>query len=347
MEKFRFIELVRKKESGEISLLELKELNDAIADTPQYASILKGLQALSGDQPLFNKQDSGEVNEALARLNEKIFAAPVKKRTVVMKRLLVAASVLLLLGIGVLGIWYSVRETKKSSSLNVIATEKGSKTTITLPDGSRVWVNVATRLTYDRSFGEKTRSVFLTGEAYFEVAKDKQHPFIVHTATADVRAVGTSFNVRAYPGEGVSETTLLSGIVDVFLKKGAGEKIRLKPMEKLLIKNGQYAAPSVKEEKVPEIAVVKITADSTQEVLPETAWTKNKLVFKQMRLRDIARELGRCFNSEVIIRDSALLDRRLSGSFRQESLEAILETFKLAAGINYTIDGRQVQLFQQ
>ncbi|ANH82217.1 hypothetical protein A8C56_15725 [Niabella ginsenosidivorans] len=346
MEKSRFIELVRKKEGGEISLLELKELNDAVADTPLYASILKRLQSLSEDQPLFNKQDHREVNDALKRLNERIFAAPVKKRVHVLKRLLVAAAVLLLLGMGVLGIWYSAGRTKESSSLNEIATEKGSKTTITLPDGSRVWINAATRLTYDHSFGEKTRSVFLTGEAYFEVAKDKQHPFIVHTATADVRAVGTSFNVRSYPGEGISETTLLTGIVDVFLKKGTGEKIRLKPMEKLLVKNEQYPQSSGAEEGAPEIAVIKIIQDSTQDALPETAWIKNRLIFKQMKLRDIARELERCYNSEVIIRDSALLDRRLSGSFRQESLEAILETFKLAAGINYKIEGGKVQLFQ-
>lgn len=346
MEKSRFIELVQKRELGEISLLEIKELNDAIANTPLYAFIQEKMQMFSGEQPAFNKRADHEIERELNRLKKKIARGASPGRVALLRGLTVAASVLIVVGLGIMALIYGTRERAATVALNVIATEKGSKTTIVLPDGSKVWVNSDTKLTYDRFFGERTRSVYLTGEAYFDVAKDKGHPFIVHTETADIKAVGTSFNVRAYAGERLSETTLLSGVVEVSVKKGHVEKIRLKPMEKLLIKNRPFARAQDKTDAEPELSIIKIAAaDTAREGLPETSWITNRLVFRQLPLQDIARDLERYYNAEVVIEDSALLGRKLSGNFKEESLEAVLETFKLAAGINYKINGKKVKLY--
>ncbi len=102
---------------------------------------------------------------------------------------------------------------------NVVATRKGSKTNLVLPDGTKVWVNADSRLSYGKNFGNQLREVYLEGEAYFDVAEDKRKPFIVHTNNIDVKVLGTAFNVRAYGNEVNTQTTLLRGSVEVMLKK--------------------------------------------------------------------------------------------------------------------------------
>ena len=97
-----------------------------------------------------------------------------------------------------------------------VATKSGSRTRIQLPDGSTVWLNGNSKLVYDnKSFGEKLRQVTLTGEAYFDVVKNVNKPFIIHTNRMDIKVVGTAFNVKAYPGEKNSEASLVRGSIEV------------------------------------------------------------------------------------------------------------------------------------
>lgn len=341
MEKSRFIELLRKKESGEISLWELKELNEAIEGNALYASVLNHLQDVSDAQPLFNKRDDSSIAGELEQLKTRINYQPVKKKTAYLKRLLAAAAVVLIV-ISVSGVWLS-RQDKSADPTNIIATQKGSKTTITLIDGTRVWVNADSKLTYNNTFGVKTRSVWLSGEAYFEVAKDKDHPFIVHTDLMDVTALGTAFNVRSYKGEDDAETALMEGSVQIAFKKKETGKILLKPMEKVVVRNPAASTYPAKEQ--PEIAVVKVVYDSTQAVAAETGWLTNRLVFKQERLDVIIKTLERHYGYDIKVQNTKLLDRKLSGIFKDESLIEILETFRLAAGIQYKIDKNNVLLF--
>jgi transmembrane sensor len=341
MEKSRFIELLRKKESGEISLWELKELNEAIEGNALYASVLNHLQDISDAQPLFNKREDSSLAGELEQLKTRINYQPVKKKTAYLKRLLAAAAVVLIV-ITVSGIWLS-RQEKAADPTNIIATQKGSKTTITLIDGTKVWVNADSKLTYDNTFGVKTRSVWLSGEAYFEVAKDKEHPFIVHTDLMDVTAVGTAFNVRSYKDEDDAETALMEGSVQIAFKKKETAKILLKPMEKVVVRDPAVSAYPEKEQ--PEIAVVKVVYDSTQAVAAETGWLTNRLVFKQESLDVIIKTLERHYGYDIKVQNTKLLDRKLSGIFKDESLTEVLETFRLAAGIRYKIDKNNVLLF--
>lgn len=341
MEKSRFIELLRKKESGEISLWELKELNEAIEGNSLYASVLDHLQDISDAQPLFNKREDSALAGELEQLKKRINYKPLKKKTVYLKRLLAAAAVLLIV-ITVSGILLNQRE-KPGDPTNIIATQKGSKTTVTLIDGTKVWVNADSKLTYDNAFGVKTRTVCLTGEAYFEVAKDKDRPFIVHTDLMDVTALGTAFNVRSYKDEGDAETALMEGSVQIAFKKKETGKILLKPMEKVVVRDPAVRNYARKEQ--PEIAVVKVVYDSTQAVAAETGWLTNRLVFKQERLDLIIKMLERHYGYNIKVQNAALLDRKLSGIFKDESLIEVLETFRLAAGIRYKIDKNNVLLF--
>lgn len=341
MEKSRFIELLRKKESGEISLWELKELNEAIEDNSLYASVLTNLQEFSEAQPLFNKRDERSLKEELGQLKRKIDYKPLHKKTVYLRRLIAAAAVLLVI-VTVGGILFS-HYNQPGDPINIIATQKGSKTTITLIDGTKVWVNADTKLTYDNTFGVKTRSVWLSGEAYFEVAKDKDHPFIVHTDLMDVTALGTAFNVRSYKDEANAETALMEGSVQIAFKKKEAGKILLKPMEKVVVRD--LAVKNDRQTEQPEIAVVKVVYDSTQAVATETGWMTNRLVFKQERLSDIVKTLERQYGYNIKVQNASLQERKLSGIFKDESLIEVLETFRLAAGIRYKIEKNNVLLF--
>ncbi|MGJ7032148.1 FecR family protein [Niabella hirudinis] len=346
MERIRFVELIRKKESGEITLLEQKELNEALAADESYAQILQSLKLLSGADPLFNRE-RGEEAAGLERLRKRIRQSEKQSRSLIARipgRWMAAAAVFFILIAG--GLFYVLMSPPRQSreAANVIATNKGSRTNLILPDGSKVWVNADSRLTYDHEFGAKTRSVYLSGEAYFEVAKDKAHPFIVHTQLMDVRAVGTAFNVRSYKDETNAQATLMEGVVEVaFRRKGTG-KILLKPMEKVIVRNEVPAA--AREKDLPEIAVVKVNYDTIEAAAPETRWLRNRLVFSQERLETIVKSLERYYGCTIRVRDTVLLHRRLSGIFQDESLPEILETFKLAAGVKYEIDKNNVLLYK-
>lgn len=341
MEKSRFIELIRKKESGEISLLELKELNGAVEDHPLYAAIAGGLQELSDEKPLFNKRDGDSLKKELDALKRKIDDRTALKKRNYIKPWMAAAAVLLIV-VTAGGILFN-GYTKKTDPVNIIATEKGSRTTITLIDGTKVWVNGDTKLTYDEDFGAKTRSVWLSGEAYFEVAKDKAHPFIVHTDLMDVTALGTAFNVRSYKDENNAETALMEGSVQIAFRKKENGKIVLKPMEKVVVRTPAVKSGGGKEQ--PEIAVVKVNYDSAQAIAAETGWLTNRLVFKQERLETIIKTLERNYGCSIQVKNNSLLDRKLSGTFKAESLTEILETFRLAAGIKYKINKDNVLLY--
>src|SRR3546814_18855 len=112
----------------------------------------------------------------------------------------------------------------KLTEYATLTTPRGGEYQVALPDGSRVWLNAASSLTYPTSFnGHKERRVELTGEAYFEIAKDADHPFIVESARQSVRVLGTHFNITAYPNESSVQTTLAEGSITV-TRKGSGDE---------------------------------------------------------------------------------------------------------------------------
>ncbi|WP_018631044.1 FecR family protein [Niabella aurantiaca] len=347
MERNRFIELLRKKESGEITLLEQKELNELLAVNDTYPVIQGALKALSGPDPLFNRNTDNGDNAGLKRLRERIRQAEKKNRSRIAGmpvRWMAAAAVIFALLTGGLFYFSTPSRHPQARTANIVETEKGSRTNLVLPDGSRVWVNADTKLTYDHTFGTRTRSVYLSGEAYFEVAKDKAHPFIVHTPLMDVKAVGTAFNVRAYKDEANAQATLMEGSVEVAFKRKESGKILLKPMEKVIVRTP--AAAVAGEKDLPEIAVMKVNYDPAEAAAPETRWLKNRLVFSQERLGTIVKTLERHYGCSIRVTDTALLNRKLSGIFQDESLADVLESFRLAAGIRYEIDKNNVLLFK-
>ena len=132
-------------------------------------------------------------------------------------------------------------------AMNTVSVPAGQRTNITLPDGTNVWLNARTTLQYPVTFSQKQRTVFLKGEAYFDVTKKKKTPFIVRTDKYDIEVLGTQFDVDAYPDQTAFETTLMKGSVKVTSQHFPEQTITLKPHHKAYVKDGQLAVTKVND----------------------------------------------------------------------------------------------------
>ncbi|WP_158642741.1 FecR family protein [Chitinophaga japonensis] len=263
----------------------------------------------------------------------------------------VAASVLLCCA--AVKYYYSGKEhTKLDAAGHTVATKPGTRKNITLPDGSSVWLNADSRLTYIGDFRGNTREVHLSGEAFFNVTKDKDRPFIIHTSAIDLRVLGTAFNVRSYESEKETETSLVSGAVEVTLRNDPLKKIILKPKEKILVNNtvnstAYTTAGGKGHEEIPLIVLGKIRywgKDSSNNI--ETAWMKNRLVFDRETLDKIAGKIERWYGVRVIITDDRLNEAKYTGLFENEKLKEVLEALRLTGGFHYTIQEDKVTINQ-
>lgn len=356
MDRNRLIELLRKKESGVITLSEIRELNEYLKTNTDDKIIADALNAvLAGSFKVEHDYQPGEIQRHVKNLHDKIntdlntglsAGKPNKNRLIIMISAIAASLIL-----GIAGYYFIYSGSQHNTvAKNVLSTKKGSKSTLELPDGTKVWLNADTRLTYDKNYGEKIRAVELTGEAYFDVVKDADHPFIVRTKFMDIKVLGTAFNVRAYANETNTQTSLLRGKVEISLRNKKAEKIILKPNEKIILNNADVLNDNnniaSKRKEMPILSVVAIKTNKTDSTANEIQWTKNRLVFDQTDFGEIITELERWYNVQAVIKDSSILPRKLSGIFENESLPEVLESFKLAAGFNYRISDNTLTIYK-
>lgn len=228
-----------------------------------------------------------------------------------------------------------------------ISTRHGSKSYIILPDGTKVWLNSGSKVTYDKKFGEAQREVVLTGEAYFDVARNADKPFVIHTKAMDIRVLGTEFNVRSYPDENTTETSLIRGSIEVTLRDKRAEKIILKPNEKLVVSNEQDSVAAMAEKNQPELPIISLkhlnyfSLDST---ILETSWVQNRLVFEDESFADIARLMERWYGVKFEFRSEKAQHLRFTGNFKEESVQEALEAMKITADFDYVINNNVVTI---
>ena len=216
-----------------------------------------------------------------------------------------------------------------SEMLCEVTAPKGHVAKCVLPDGSEVWVNTGSTVAYNvASFNEKNREVELSGEAYFEVAKNAEKPFTVKTPVAHILVTGTSFNVKAYPDSDLFETILAEGSIDMALNNTIQQKISLVPGERAVYKTG---AGNISIEKVePEYF---------------TSWRNGELLFKDATLNDLVVELQRVYDIKFHIEDQQLGEFRFRGMFSyNNNLIEALEKIKRTAKIDYRIENKEVWL---
>ena len=241
-------------------------------------------------------------------------------------------------------------------TISSIVTKNGNRTKIVLPDGSQVWLNAGSNLDYNNSvFNKYLREVTLNGEAYFDVTKNAEKPFIIHTKKMDVKVVGTAFNVRSYSYEKTAEASLIRGSIEVTLKDRKDQVITLKPNEKISIATDapklQVSKPSkttaVKNDvkPIPQIIVKELKQNPTNNIIAEIAWTQNKLYFEDESLENIAPMLERWFGKKVEITNVSLKNLRYYGNFEKETMEEVLTYLKLSKRFNFKIEPDSVVIY--
>lgn len=241
---------------------------------------------------------------------------------------------------------------------NEISTRNGSKTNITLPDGSKVWLNAGSKLTYNKDFGNTIREVELSGEAYFDVTHltppprkgggGRPMPFIIHTSHIDVRVLGTAFNVKSYPGDRQTETSLVRGKVEVLIHSRPDEKIILHPNEKLVVVNEELTQHPLRTNQPasagdqPFVSLSKLTYSQADSILVETAWVQNKLAFDNESFLEVAAKMERWYNVQFEFRDVQKQQLRFTGTFENETIQQALDYMSITAPFHYSIQGNKV-----
>ncbi len=219
----------------------------------------------------------------------------------------------------------------------------GERKNMQLPDGSVVTLNAGSNIKINEKYGITTRDVYLEGEAFFEVKHDTARPFIVHTPAMDVKALGTAFNVKAYLNEKNTETSLISGLVEVTLKENNNVKMLLYPNQKIEWQNGNTntlnnnLTTANKDNHFTDSLPKKLVVTSTGDI-KEIAWKENKLVFEDEEFHNIAVLLERWYGAKLNFKDTAICHYRFTGTYEKEDLNTVLDYLKESKHFNYKIE---------
>ncbi len=280
----------------------------------------------------------------------------------------IAAAILLFISIGSAGTYMILKHKipgfgSEADNLIHVYTPKGSKAITILPDGTKVWLNAGTDLMYHTSqYGKAERQVTLIGEGFFKVVRNPDKPFVVNAKNLKIRALGTEFNVKAYPEEDNVETTIVKGIVKV---DGKGRNLQpfsvtLKQNQQVKFRAGKATINSVVltdpgkvdidelkeiklEELVSDLSIGPFVSDVERTDL-YTSWKDENWIFKGEKISELAVLLERRFNVKIYFSTEELKEYRFTGTFQNETLEQVLQVLKLTAPLQYEIGKGTVTL---
>lgn len=216
---------------------------------------------------------------------------------------------------------------------NSLIVPRGKIFKIILSDGTKVWLNAETEISFPQKFlaTEDTRTVVLDGEAFFEVAHNKDKPFIVKSNDLEIEVLGTRFNVSSYANNDQISTTLVEGSVKINHSNDSKDSIA-----GLILKPSYQAAFNKKTEKLEAIKV------NTNDF---TAWMDNKILFKNEPFKDLIIKIERTYNVIIINQIPELENERFTGEFDEESIEDIIRTFSSRLDFRYKIENKTITIY--
>ena len=365
----RFWVLLSKKLSGEANSAELNELERLVIEHPEWQYAIQNLEDLwKHEEEKDYQQEEDAYLLHLHRMNEKNIPfgdGPVElpartNKKIRLRWYWVAAAVFvaaILFFSGLFGFKKTAagNEQTMAGEINEISTRPGSKSKVQLPDGTIVLLNAGSQLTYSKQYGKKLREVSLTGEAFFNVKENKAMPFIIHTSYIDIKVLGTVFNVKAYPEDKKTETSLIKGSIEVTIKNRPNDKIILSPSEKLVVENNvtEYKTETSKNNKellagsvFSMISVNKLSYSPLDSSVAEMLWTENKLVFRNESFADLVLNMERWYAVSIDVTDPALAEVRLTGIFENETIEQALDALKVTTTFNYEKKGNKIIIYR-
>lgn len=319
------VKLMQKYLDGKASedeILQVEILFSEFRDRPDL------MQSLRREWDTLKVDDEVDLQPLLDRIHHILHNRETEKKGRTVSRLImvyyrVAAILILPLIIASLYFYLTPRqvmvipENQKVSS--VIYAPLGSRVSFQLPDGTSGFLNSGSTLAYTIPF-TNSRSVILHGEAWFDVASAEGNPFVVSDGTSEIRVLGTSFNLSAYPDEHYVEVVLAEGSL-AFRPNASGGEVPVKPLDRLV-----YSAGNIRIEKV--------------EPYKYSGWTEGKLIFRGDGMEEVARRLERWYNVEVEIADAELKSYVFRGTFEDDHLEEVLKLLSMTSPITYGIRPR-------
>lgn len=331
---------------GEATEAELKEINgwiDESAENRRYLAELKATWVLS-TMPDTKSDIRNFVHRDFVR--DDIAGKPHGRKRISVNPFLfysAAAALLILLVLNTVQLVHTpdkndnriaISSIDKEEICNIY-TEKGTKAMVLLPDGSKVWLNSDSKISYPVRFPGDTREVNLSGEAYFEVVSDSLKPMIVTTPKGYmVKVLGTKFHIRSYENDSYSKITLNSGSIKLICPSDKCDtecsEIGMKPNETVIL--GKV--------EIPKVITQTVRTNSN-----DVAWKRGELVFDRTPMSEAIKMIERWHGATFTVNNNALFNRKLTATFKTESLVQILEVIKMLTGIEYTIeDGNMVVL---
>jgi ferric-dicitrate binding protein FerR (iron transport regulator) len=363
----RIWELMARKLAGEASVEELGELDQLLRTNPDLHFSIQAITDLWDHSPSPVDEVSLQISyqQHIARMQQMDISIGHQsddsdyllegRRSKPRRRRMtwaVAASIVVI----VAAAWFFYGNQPTSAKRNdlakvtpsVVSVKNGSKTRIQLPDGTQVWLNAGSRLTYDKDFGNRLREVTLIGEGFFDVVRNEQKPFIIHTTKMDVKVLGTRFNVRSYPNDKTTEAALIHGSIEVSLKDRPSEKIILKPNEKIVVDNRDTLEQksithhSAKENAEPLVAIKHLTYQSADSTIVETSWVDNKLSFVNESFSELAPRMERWYGVSIRFKETSLDTIHFTGTFTEETIEEAMKALTITEPFNYKFQGKTI-----
>lgn len=337
MSQDRFIELITKEFTDELTVADANELKLLLQDSRLMERYCLFKAYLSN-----NDEDHAANDIAFKKIQLKIaqretpLSLPKNKDKWYLSK--VAAAVFLIVMTSLALLPYLTKISAKQTAY----TERAAKKSFTLPDGSKVVLNAESKLVYPKAFQGEDRRVTLIGEGFFDIAKDPRRPFIIHTAQMDIKVLGTSFNLRSYPNDQFSETTLLSGTIEVSLKERPADRVTLKPSEKLIVRNSDvkdhYNGTEPGNDALTQITHLQKIDNN----VVETSWIYDKLIFKEQSFADISKMLERAYDVKIDFENQHLKQLKFTGHFEKESVVDILNALRLVEPFSYTMQSKKI-----
>lgn len=354
----RLWELMAKRTAGTLSAAEEMELEVLLEAAPEVArqqELLDKISLQSTGKPTLERKEmllDRIMGDMVAAENDETplipetteDSLPTSRRR--WRAIAAAASLVLLLGAAAM--MYLRTTTSTAVVWSTVQTRPGSKTRITLPDGTLVMLNAGSTLSYPSNFAKSGREVKLTGEGYFDVTKMANYPFVIHTNTVDIKVLGTTFNVRAYADEPHTETALISGAVEVTVKDAGKQHITLSPRQKLLVANAimdtvskplSVARP---DDQKPLIVLESMEKEHAGSLIAEAAWVENRFVYRNENFSQLIKRMERWYGITIECHNQSLLQTSFTGNVQGESVDQLLGMLKQTKQFEYSVTAGKV-----
>lgn len=345
MDTDKFYELVHKYIRRDMTAEESNALDQELAHNDEHRLIFDALTKSSRqktDKHILDQKVDQILAQGRVTTKEQAAVSAAKTSTPFYRRLIVqlAAAAALIAVLSYVAYQHNYQApVEMSDEYNIVfTTKKGERKRLTLTDGTEVWLNGGSTIQLKPSYGHSNRAVKLTGEAFFDVKRNPDLPMIIDTRDLSVRVIGTSFNMRSYADERLSETSLIEGKIELSVKKAdeTEEKYLLAPGEKVKVLNRNFHSkaavasksvekPAIKVDHLPEVVKVGFMKADEATSPTEIAWKNNTLAFDAEPLERAVSKMEKWFNTPIVTTKASLANLKITGTFQQESLEQVLD----------------------